>query len=390
MLKVPLTEINEALLHQVCIEQWPESQTLEFKATMPGNDEAKRDEFRKDVTAMANADGGDLIFGISTRADRANAVFGHSEVPDAAQRRLQQILDSRVEPVIRGIQYFNCPAEDGKHVLVMRIPSSFHGPHRIGSAAAHRFVFRDNTKASDMSYDHLRNAFGQATVLRKKAEDLHGERVQRILRKLTPRVLEAGSMAVVHIIPINGLAGRVSLDIPGVIKASKLFELNEHDNWTRRPNFDGMVSCPPAIDMSSDQYVQVFRDGAFEAVRVVRYDLPNGNETALVASWTGDLLRDSISAYAGAAAKLGIYGGAAVFLSALETRGKILALTRDYSFSRNRQQDDAINLKPAWIEDINATLDLNAITRPILDVLYQAFGIEHCQLFRPDGSWIAG
>ena len=214
MLPLPLTEITEAFLQQLCAEQWPESQTLEFKATLPGNDEAGRDEFRKDVSAMANAEGGDLVYGISTKDDKAQAVLGHTESADAAKRRFQQILESRVEPRINGIQYFNCPLLDGKQVLVLRIPSSFHGPHRVGTSTAHRFVFRDNSKTTDMSYDHLRGAFGQAAALSEKVERFHTQRVQRIAEKRTPKRLAGGPLAIVHIVPINGVAGKIVLDVP--------------------------------------------------------------------------------------------------------------------------------------------------------------------------------
>jgi len=42
MLPMPLVKITEDFLLQVCAEEWPESQNLEFKATMPGTKNVAR------------------------------------------------------------------------------------------------------------------------------------------------------------------------------------------------------------------------------------------------------------------------------------------------------------------------------------------------------------
>ena len=100
MLPMPLVKITEDFLLQVCAEEWPESQTLEFKATMPGTKNEDREEFRKDVSALANARGGDLVFGISTVDDKAKMLLGCAESSDGAKRRLQQILETNVEAAV--------------------------------------------------------------------------------------------------------------------------------------------------------------------------------------------------------------------------------------------------------------------------------------------------
>lgn len=387
MLHLPLAEITEAYLQQICSEQWPESQTLEFKATLPGNDEAARDEFRKDVSAMANADGGDLVFGISTKDDKAQTVLGHAESADAVKRRLQQILESRVEPRINGIQYFNCPLSDAKHVLVLRIPSSFHGPHRIGPSTAHRFVYRDNSKITDMSYDHLRSAFGQAAAFTEKVESFHTQRLQRITAQRTPKRFTGGPAAVVHVVPINGIAGKIALDVPTLKNEHELFRIDRDYVWHREPNLDGLVLYPYADQAGVDWYSQVFRNGAFESVRAVGYSLED-EVLAAVGTWTGNLLRNCITAFSSAACRLGISGRATVLVSVVQVRGTVLCTNYRNGRTRIPQEEDSLHLPAGWIDDISAPIDLDTLTRPILDVLYQAYGATGCSLFTTDGKWI--
>ncbi len=55
----------------------PESRTLEYKQQLPGTTEPEKEEFLRDVSAMANASGGVIVFGIATRKK------GNTGIPDA-------------------------------------------------------------------------------------------------------------------------------------------------------------------------------------------------------------------------------------------------------------------------------------------------------------------
>ena len=54
--------MTEASLREGCRDHWPESQTLDFKQELPTLDVRGRNEFLKDVYALANADGRDLWY----------------------------------------------------------------------------------------------------------------------------------------------------------------------------------------------------------------------------------------------------------------------------------------------------------------------------------------
>ena len=67
MLAAGLADIDEALLQRAVAENWPEGSTLAFKLDPPTD----KHELTKDVTALANDVGGDLMFGIATVDDCA-------------------------------------------------------------------------------------------------------------------------------------------------------------------------------------------------------------------------------------------------------------------------------------------------------------------------------
>src|SRR6266403_6171171 len=109
MLADKLDQIDEILLNQVCSEKWDESSTLEFKAILPKPappDDKPKQEFLKDVAALANAGGGDIVYGISEVNGKANALLRIQEAAnpvDATRRRLGQWLESGIEPRIGGL-----------------------------------------------------------------------------------------------------------------------------------------------------------------------------------------------------------------------------------------------------------------------------------------------
>lgn len=388
MLPLPLTQLTEAFFAQICNEQWPETQTLEFKALLPLNDEDARQEFRKDVCALANAEGGDLVFGISEKIGRANAVLAIAGVDiDATKRRLRQILESKVEPRIHGIQFHAAPISSDGFVLVLRIPSSYEGPHRFGSTTEHRFAIRNDTATTDMTYDQLRNAFGRGSTLLEKAVQFRQYRANRIASGQAPRKLAAGVIAVIHFIPMCGLAGRANVDIAGVAASFDALRLDPGNSWQRNANLDGVVMYPYADPNGEDSYSQVFRDGCFEIVKNVKFDpQPGMGPPWAVGEWVYDHLVLGLRAYLAAASTMEIQGPIVISVTLLGTAGTTLTMG-PRSATNQPILEDRLDIPEVLIEDVSATLDLNKITRPIMDVLYQCYGRNKCHFYDASGAW---
>lgn len=388
MLPLTLPQLTEAFLAQVCEEQWPETQTLEFKAILPLNGEDARQEFRKDVCALANADGGDLVFGISEKAGRANAILAINGVDaDATKRRLQQILESKVEPRIHGIQFHACPVAAGGFVLILRIPSSYEGPHRFGPIAEHRFPIRNDTSTTDMTYDQLRNTFGRESTLLEKAAQFRARRVSRIVSGQTPRKLAAGVIMAVHIVPMCGLAGRANVDIAGIAASFDILRVEANSSWKRNANLDGVVMYPYEDPNGEDCYSQIFRNGCFEIVKNVKYDSqPRTGSAWVIGEWIGEHLRCGFQAYLAAAPKMEIQGPIVLSLSLIGTAGTTLTLSSRSSTNRPIVEDQ-LDIPEVLIDGTSEDLDLDKITRPIMDVLYQCYGRNNCHFYDANGKW---
>lgn len=119
------------------IERVPEHERLEFKRDTYGASAAN--ELRKDVSAMANTSGGMIIIGIDERdgcAGRISPIY--DEPADKHELRLSQILSTGFDPAIYRWKISTIAVGDG-HCLIIDVPRSLNGPHRVTAQGRNRF-----------------------------------------------------------------------------------------------------------------------------------------------------------------------------------------------------------------------------------------------------------
>src|ERR1700737_3364562 len=100
-----------------------EDKDVEYKQTLPGRGEEDKGEFLKDVSALANTDGGDIIYGMAAVGGIASAFvpIDNSRL-DGEILRLHQILDGGVRPRIPGVQMQPVEVDSGKSLVVVLVP----------------------------------------------------------------------------------------------------------------------------------------------------------------------------------------------------------------------------------------------------------------------------
>src|SRR4030043_659016 len=89
-------------------DQTQESLYLEFKGSSSlSTEENKKDEISKDISAFANSEGGDLVYGVS-EVGRPPSRFGDIDAGIDASiitpEWLEQVINSRIQPRISGIR----------------------------------------------------------------------------------------------------------------------------------------------------------------------------------------------------------------------------------------------------------------------------------------------
>ena len=383
MLLQLLDQLTEPLLQKLCDDRCPESQTLEFKREIPGNSDKEKHELCKDIAALANTDGGDLVYGIEEHAGAAGAIQPiASEPADAAMRRIAQVLDAGIEPRIKGITMRHIDVSGG-YAIVLRVPSSFDGPHCIRTNSSRRFVMRNGTNTSDMSFDQLRGAFDRTATLAERAREFIRDRLQQIAERNTTAPLMEGPQWIVHLVPVAGLAGRRTVDLRSIYSKTYIEYLgSDWGGGSRTFNFDGVLIHPGGKqDDGFYAYHHIFRTGALEGAQLggATRELSPGVEKSFVWSLAmSKFFYFSVKRYLSSAKTWGFAGPAVLSVAILNVKGFELGIGNGFHRFSLATADRPHLIPPElWIEDIDS-INIDEAVRPLLDNLWQAFGVERC------------
>lgn len=379
MLFQSLDQLDSSHLQKLCDDKCPESQSLEFKRELPGNSDKGKHEICKDVAALANTDGGDIVYGIGEKSGSADSIFPISdELHDAAIRRIAQVLDAGIEPRIQGLRIHHVDVKGG-YVVVLRVPPSFDGPHCIRNNNNRRFVMRNGTSVTDMSFDQLRSAFDRTATLSERARHFIADRLQLIAEKKLALPLESGPLCVVHLIPIAGLAGRKTVDLRSIYTDTYANFLGQ--KWgggSRTFNFDGLLVHPGGCRNNEYYaYNHIFRTGALEGTQLC--GITDKDEKHIVWSLNmSEFCYSTIQMFLNSEKKWGFSGPAVLSVAILHVMGYKLGIGGTFSkVSETAADRPHLILPDLWIEDIDS-MNLDEAVRPLLDTLWQAFGAERC------------
>ncbi|WP_405475842.1 helix-turn-helix domain-containing protein [Paenarthrobacter ilicis] len=142
------------MLEQAVNDAVTERSDLDWKKDLPqGAGDEVRDEFVKDVAAMANSGGGLIVFGVEEqrKTSAAKAIHSVTSWDDSRQRTLRTWAFNDIHPPVYGLE-FSPLEKDGSTAVILRVPASFQTPHLIvKNGATFRAPRREGTATVYMS-----------------------------------------------------------------------------------------------------------------------------------------------------------------------------------------------------------------------------------------------
>lgn len=146
----PITEWTVADLQALFGTE--ESSNLEFKDGRSLLNEAdKKKEIAKDVSAMANAAGGIIIYGLKEQDSIAVELAGIETTPGKAEW-FEQIITNNIEPKVQGVVIQRIDLPDNKLALVVEVPqATTFAPHQ---SKQHSQYFRRYNNTIQSMMDH--------------------------------------------------------------------------------------------------------------------------------------------------------------------------------------------------------------------------------------------
>jgi hypothetical protein len=235
----------------------------------------KKVDFLKDVSALANTEGGDILYGVREKrkdgqtTGEPEAVVGlEGFLADQDTRRLAETIRSGLRPRLTGVRPREIICPEGP-VLLLRVERSLAGPHMV-LQDDERFYGRGAMENYRLDPDELRRLFLRNADLPERIRRFRNERLGLISRGETPVLLREGPRMVMHVVSVNSFDFQATVDMRSLVETFGGFKPFGADYPHGRYNIDGHVSYyVPDNRGLSRSYTQVFRNGAVEAVYLI-------------------------------------------------------------------------------------------------------------------------
>lgn len=274
---------EEELLTLIQNESFRENQYLDYKQAfefIENTDKHQKirgkNEFRNDVCAFANADGGDLIFGIAETKGLASKIMPIAiKNIDKFELDLRNTLMS-IQPSMPNVEFKFISVDKG-YVVVVHIDKGIFKPYMtVEDQSVFRFFVRHGNRKDAMSYSEMRNNFLNAASLDAEIKKFRIERLSELLEDNTKM------FGVIHIIPATFANTAEFIPMCDLGKAGKLPLPNPWLSYIKGrmiPNVDG-VWFPSEDGRDDFQLLRLFNHGTVE-LKYNLYTVQNRGEEFL-------------------------------------------------------------------------------------------------------------
>jgi hypothetical protein len=332
-----------------------------------------------DVSAFANASGGDIVIGIQTQDGVASAIAGVSLADvDKEKLRLGDLIRMGVEPRLThfDIEWFPI-AGTQQGVMIVRIPRSWAAPHRVTLFGHDRFYIRNAAGKHPMNVDELRRAFTLSEGLVERIRQFRLERVSDVLADRGPFPPKSEPVCFIHIVPLSAFVDPPDLNLVPNNTGDDLRPLRGMGyNW--QYCLEGFAQYN-----QSGAYTLGFRSGIVEAYTPLSSSGQSPTlinlgaiETVTMTAWTN---------YVRFCQRHGIEPPLYLFLTLTTVRNVNLRVPQMHTENPVPYRQDILRLPEIVILDIDTP---NApLLKPLFDRLANAFGLAGSYNYRPDGRY---
>ncbi|WP_176256714.1 AlbA family DNA-binding domain-containing protein [Derxia lacustris] len=376
-------------MEQLIAAQSQEGPHLDFKRELPAAwDDRSKVKFMADVTAFANAGGGDIIFGMDETADAQASVIVPQTLVSADEevRRIQDFILNLAEPRLPGTQVHAVAvtgAGTSGHAVIVRIPQSWAGPHR--SKPNLHFYVRDGLRNRQLDVPEIRGLFLRSESQAQRVRDFRVDRLGKILSGEAPHRLVPGSLLVVHLVPTQAALGLVQVDPVPYSDRRNLPVLGAMSGRARL-NIDGALYVRNSGPAGTHGYSQFFRNGFFESTHVLTGRNPAGKAHLGSLSYEEQLIT-LLGAFRAELIHLSIEPELSVMLSILGADDAQLGVEATYDFLEDHQT--FFDRRALLLPDVLAQSGVvpEQALKPVFDLVWQAAGFPGSRNYNAAGEW---
>jgi hypothetical protein len=361
-----------------------EGREIDYKETIKISTDGEKKEFLADVSSFANAAGGSLVFGVAETNGLPTAVKSLAVANwDAERLRIESLVRDGISPRIT-LDLAVISVSPSGHVLVLRIPRSWTGPHMVSFQHTGKFYSRNSGGKYQLDVGELRSAFTAGTQVAESIRSFRRDRLGAIISGETPVRIPDTARLVVHVCPYTSTSLGADVDVRYAYQQHALIRPLYSSRYSPGFNLDGVVTCTPDRQTAglSRSYFQLFRDGKIEGVDSILLRVKETGKTipsvAVEAACT-TFARRTFQLYR----LLEVQPPAAVMISLLGVKSYRMGVGASSGLDGAEIDRDAVILAPQIAESYD--VDPAWFLRSTFDALWNAAGMSQCDDYDSNG-----
>ena len=369
-----------------------EGKTIEYKQELHLINDNDKKEFLYDVSAFANASGGDLIFGIIE--DRETGI--PKEVKgisisnyDEEVRKIESLIRDGIAPRLTGIEIRKYDVADSKLILLIRIPKGWNAPHQVTFRGVDKFYTRSANGKYKLDVLELRNAFLFSETIVQTIRSFREDRIMKIIANEGPVNLKANAKIMVQLVPLAAFQSNVRYDLKEI--ANHTVGLRPLDGSSRqwRYNLEGMLAYGAALSHQvPDSYIQVFFNGIIETVSATIL-APYDNKLLIPAvrglNYEKEII-EVVKDYLACQERLSVDPPILFFITLMGVKNYVMGYNRRDDFFKEKKVDrDILQLPEVRIDSYS--INVEEALKPVFDMIWNACGFDRSYNYDEAGKW---
>ena len=375
MIDRELNSVTEHDLQRLIDAPVLEGDRIEYKVQLGlATDDAKK-KFLASVASLANASGGDLIYGIEADAGRPIALRGlDSFNPDAESIRVRDLIRSGIAPPVATVETKVVPLTVGRDVFVIRVRKTWAGAHMVTYNGDNRFYIRHGGARRLMEAAEIRSAFVGTEQVVERVKKLRLDRISAILSDDTPCALKGRATLVLHIVPFRAFDATFTPNFEPKPLYTSLTTLSGTGGL--RHEFDGIYALDSNYPNPPHGYAFLFRNGMLEVLDASCLGA-NGESRQIPSQWFEQELLRNIPNWLTALRSIGAEPPAVMMLTLLNVKGYRMAVNPGHGgMGTHAISRDYLQVPGTILETFTPSnaAAIASLLRPHFDAVWNACG----------------